>query len=201
MTQQDRPDTLVHYYTNEDHIFRTITSYQEHELDTVLDNISDENTWWGNRYSRKERHGYLSDRRMTEARLYEEFIKKGGKVLLNPPVYFYLTAKKKHELEGKYAHCKYIKYPLSELADSDSVSFTVYDSMWSFSFEFFRKGLSEFDPREVCEELPLNGQVFPIREFPAVYEESLKYQKRSFEVQIWDKSIVDEIIRKHRYIK
>jgi hypothetical protein len=37
MTQQDAPaipDTLVHYYTNEDHIFKTITSYQEHELDT-----------------------------------------------------------------------------------------------------------------------------------------------------------------------
>ncbi|MBN2857120.1 MAG: hypothetical protein JXN63_01835 [Candidatus Delongbacteria bacterium] len=70
--------------------------------------------------------------------------------------------------------------------------------MWSFSFEFFKKGLSEFDPKEYYEEVPLNGQAFPIKEFPSIYEESLKYQRHGFEVQIWDRSIVDEIIRRHR---
>lgn len=204
MTQQDTPDipdTLVHYYTNEDHIFRTITSYQEHELDTILDNISDENTWWGLRYSKEERHGYLRERRMTEERLYEEFVKKGGKVLMKHPAYMYIRGKEKLELDGQYAHCKYMKYSLSELKNSDSVSFTVNDSMWSFAFEFLKNGRSEFDPKEYYEELPLSGQVFHIKEFPAVYEESLKYQKQGFELQIWDRAIVDEIIRKNKDMK
>ncbi|MDD3050555.1 MAG: hypothetical protein PHR06_05350 [Candidatus Cloacimonetes bacterium] len=83
----------------------------------------------------------------------------------------------------------------------DSVSFTVNDSMWSFAFEFFKNGRSEFDPKEYYEELPLSGQVFHIKEFPAVYEESLKYQKQGFELQIWDRAIVDEIIRKNKGMK
>lgn len=35
------PDTLVHYYTNEEHLFRSVTSCNEDRLDAILDEITE----------------------------------------------------------------------------------------------------------------------------------------------------------------
>ncbi|MDA3887180.1 MAG: hypothetical protein PF638_16460 [Candidatus Delongbacteria bacterium] len=70
--------------------------------------------------------------------------------------------------------------------------------------EHLFRSVTSYDEDKLDEdfkELPLNSKAFHIKEFPAIYEESLKYEKHGFEFQIWDRAIVDEIIRKNKEMK
>lgn len=74
--------------------FRSISEVAPDNLQTVLGQLSETNSWGLNRFSDPE---YLPQRIWVEQKLREEFIVKGGKPELKYPIYFFLGRNSRFE--------------------------------------------------------------------------------------------------------
>jgi hypothetical protein len=119
---------LTHYYHQNDRPFQTLSSLSDA---AALDIISSFHSRTGAVYRRFNNPvEYLSNRRLTESWLRDEFIKKGGQPLVKYPQYFVIDRSAWIE-EGYDGQSAAIKIPISAI-DPDRVSFTYPDSMISY---------------------------------------------------------------------
>ena len=148
------PDFVTHYYLADRKPFLTISELSGKELEEVLTDLRKKNERGESK--RWIAPWYVEDRKKTEDFLREEFLKKGGTVERQFPLYFIHG-----HSEGikNIAEQKEIRIPLSELP-KDRISFTYPDSMATFVLKDdppFRK--------------PYHGKVFTYDEIIEVINE------------------------------
>jgi hypothetical protein len=123
------PKFITHYYKKGTVPFRSLSTLPDSIALALMRELSDE-TVFGARFQDPE--GYLRNRKLSEAWLREAFIKKGGKPILNYPIYFVLGVSSwlEEHAPDKDLHSE-IRVNLDEFDEVD-VSFTYPDSMISF---------------------------------------------------------------------
>jgi len=144
------PDFIVHYSRSVP--FRSISGVPKDRLSDVLKELNETNAWGSARFSDPE---YLMRRMTVEKKIRKEFAAKGGKPILDHPIYFFLGRNTQFELHEKN---KAYLIRLGNLPKG-AVSFTYGDSMFSLNEDYrLLKGegyLSELCPNVYTfEELP-----------------------------------------------
>ena len=125
------PDFITHYFRRGTPPFQSLSSLSDEEAAGIMASLCDE-TPFGARF--KQPAQYLQKRRLSEKWAREEFILKGGRPVLDYPIYFVLGGSQwlfDHSPD-KSLHTE-IQIKLSEFEEGD-VSFTYPDSMISFAF-------------------------------------------------------------------
>jgi hypothetical protein len=165
------PDFLVHYSRGEP--FRSLSGVPRANVKNVLSKLNETNAWGLGRFSDPE---YLKRRLAVEQKLRREFIVKGGKPVLEHPIYFFLGNNAEFE---KHEGNKGYLIRLEDLP-KDAVSFTYGDSIFSFN-EDYRKLKGEDYLSELCPH------VYGLKELPNVFSHK-DYQSSAtlhIEAQLW----------------
>ncbi len=191
------PNYLIHYYKKREFLFKTITELSEAELSSTLNSLSDNNTWYGSRFSEKNRISYMHFRSYVEKFMYNELEERYSQPPSKHPVYMYLSTKTAEERilglkDTPYADSKYISIKLSDIQDKANISFTVDDSMWSFGFDLFRKGIIDWNPALEMEEKEFHGKLYHINELQEVIKQYNLDEKQTYEVHFWDKKMLSK---------
>ena len=187
---------MIHFYTCTAHRFKTVTMYPEHEQARILDEIVRSNPWYGGRFAVGHREEYMKKRLFVEARMYEDFAAKYAAPTNRHPVYFYLRPcldldgiERGLQQRRKYGESgtKYLLLDLDDIAHKSQISFTLFDSHRSYAAAFARATSGHL---ELTPSLPDQGTVFHIDEIADVYTRNRDVEGLSFEVQIWDPSVL-----------
>lgn len=182
---------MIHYYTSPNHLFQTVTMAPAHERDRILDEVVASEAWFGGRFAAGHREAYMRKRVFVEERMYRDFERKYEPPPTKHPVFFYIRPDLdldtvKQELRRRETHgesrTQFLLVDLPEPADRRFISFTLFDSHRSYERDFL--GLTS-DP-----DLTDSGTVFHIRELAEVYARNRDVAGLSFEVQVWDPSIL-----------
>jgi hypothetical protein len=196
---------MVHFFTSAYHLFRTVTMYPCDEngrildQDRILDEVMESSPWFGGRFARGHRETYMETRRRVEARMYEEFSAKYREPKTSHPVFFYIRPNMTVErLERELAHRRelgetktsYLLIDLANLPETGQISFTVFDSHRSYRMNG-ANAQSPVSDRQNADA----GRIFHIREIADVYERNRSVGDLSFEVQVWDPSILEAVRR------
>jgi hypothetical protein len=165
------PDFIVHYSRSEP--FRSMSSVLSNQWAAVIKDLSDTNVWGIKRFSDPD---YLPRRLEVEKRIRSEFIEKGGKPMLQHPLYFFLGRHigfEKHlQNNGYIINLKNIL--------SESISFTYGDSLLAYN-EDYRSQSGEKYKNSLC------CQVFKMEGLESLFSH-IDFQKGeplSIEVQLW----------------
>jgi hypothetical protein len=118
---------LTHYYHKHDRPFQTLSALSDAAALTLMSSLQKRTGAVYRRFSNPME--YLSNRRLTENWLRDEFIKKGGQPSVKYPQYFVIDRSAWIE-EGYHGQSKAVQIPISEI-DPNRVSFTYPDSMVS----------------------------------------------------------------------
>ncbi len=118
---------LYHYYDKRSGPFRSLTAVPDEEAQRILNSINEQRPYG---FCAKRDSGYLEKRRSCEAKVREEFLKKGGIAVLDSP--YYLVLEHSPWLSTWYEQGACIKIPIEEF-DVRTISFTYGDSMPTFS--------------------------------------------------------------------
>jgi hypothetical protein len=124
-----QPEFITHYFRKGTHPFRSLSTLNDVEAVEIMRSLYDE-TMFGVRF--KDPEQYLQKRRRSEKWVRDEFILKGGRPVLEYPIYFVLGESRwltTHAPDRSLHNGMRIK--LSDLKEED-VSFTYPDSMISF---------------------------------------------------------------------
>lgn len=179
------PDFGTHRFRPEYGPFRNLCALSDEEAEGILQQMRDK---YGYTWMVPE---YLQERRVIETWLREEFRSKGGKILTEHPIYFYLGAPPKDSASCTIDSSTHeIRVPMP-MFDKDTVSFTYPDSMISYGISHQERG------RPYRKHY--HGQVFTyeeIKQAVATYgfpgESSKRHLQtpydRVIEMQIWDSS-------------
>lgn len=153
------PDFIVHYARGAP--FLSVTSLEPDLRAKTLSQLSEQSAWGLNRFSDTE---YLDRRLEVERHLRNQFIERGGKPVIEHPIYFFL---------GR--HHQFEKHPLNRryeiaLVDvpRDSITFTYGDTMLSF-FSDYRRLSGESYQNPLCNKIFLLdelGDLFSDSHYP-----------------------------------
>jgi hypothetical protein len=119
---------LTHYYYKTDRPFQRLSSLPDAEALQVIDNFWDRSGLVYRRFQDPQK--YLAQRRITEAWLRQEFIKKGGEPVLAYPHYFVVNRATWIE-EGFNGQFKMVSRSSVDFL-ATQISFTYSDSMVSY---------------------------------------------------------------------
>lgn len=160
------PNFITHY--NRAEPFRSISNVPQNELHTVLRQLNETNSWGLNRFANTE---YIQRRIEVEKRLRMDFISKGGKAVLEYPIYFFLGRN-----SGFESHERNKPYTI-KLADipAHSVSFTYGDSLLAFDNDYRMQSGIKYQ-NVLC------GRLFTLEDLEGVFSESMDLH---FEAQLW----------------
>ena len=153
------PIFITHYYKKGTKPIRSLSNLPDSVALALMRELSDE-TVFGERFQHPEQ--YLQNRRQSEAWLREGFILKGGKPILDCPIYFVLGTSRwlEENAPDKDLH-REIRVNLDAFDEGD-VSFTYPDSMISF-------WLGKDKPADLY--LPeFHGKVFTRKEILAIVD-------------------------------
>jgi len=118
------PTTLTHFFRPSKGPFRSITELAETDATEVCRQMTkDDDTF--DRFTAEHRDHYMRARRRSEARLYDAFVKKGGKPKRRCPYYLFLDTP---GTETFFPEQMRLVIPLNSIPAS-VVSFTYLDSM------------------------------------------------------------------------
>ncbi|HKJ86150.1 MAG TPA: hypothetical protein VKA06_08740, partial [Spirochaetia bacterium] len=133
---------------------------------------------------------------LVEQTMHDEFTAKYGAPSAKHPVYFYLRPSLDldavdRELRQRRAlgetRTRYLLVDLGEITDTAHISFTVFDSHRSYAE---RCPTDAHDPAPAMAVERDQGTVFRIDEVAEVFARNRHIQDLSFEVQVWNPSIL-----------
>jgi len=182
---------ITHYYHKNDLPFQRLTTLPDDEALLLMEQLSEKSGLVYRRF--KNPPNYLSDRKITEKWLYDEFIKTGGNPKLKSPYYF-VVEKSLWIEEGYNGESLQIQIPVEKI-DPSIISFTYSDSMVSFWLgEQLGKPFYKHD---------YHGKVFSLEEIKTIInvvgipndewktELSKKYDF-FIEAQLWDEQPINQ---------
>lgn len=192
---------LIHYYTDETHLFTTIMMYSEQERDHICDAIVKNKNWFWERFRTYDRKFYLQRRTFVEQCMKNEFEHDYYPLQGNVPIYFYLVPGMNHAIaeekcksrtEYEEINTKYILLDVNRIQACQSVTFTLEDSFRSYWKKAREAGIKCFEDGRKRIELEDHNKTFPFSEIETLYR---KYQatNTNYEVQIWDQAFIHEL--------
>lgn len=192
---------LIHFFTDKDNVFKTITMVDPCHFDEICNQIASRKGWYWFRYSRSDRSDYLKRRLFVEKELYEGYTQEYGCLKEKVPVYFYLhpniTREKIVELGRRRINyseteTQILLIKLEDLADIRNVTFTLNDSFtayWKKAVDSGIKCREEEKDRIVLQD---HNKVFPFS-FIEQYHQKYRSQEMYYEVQIWDYDLLEKL--------
>ncbi len=192
---------LVHFFNDQEYLFKTITMAGVSQADEICNKISLQKGWYGPRFAPSERHAYLTRRIFVEKELYEDYTRDYGRLKEKIPVYFYLypniTIQKVIELGQQRMrhgenepHILIIK--IQDIEDSSNVTFTLNDSHTSYWKRAIDSGIKCRGDGTTHVVLPDHNKVFPFSMIEQIHQK-YKAQQISYEIQIWDYQLLEKI--------
>jgi hypothetical protein len=191
--------TMVHFYNDDEFLFRTVTMCPHEERERIFDRLVEAGSWYYGRYSKSERDAYMLQRTTVEDLMHSEFEKRFWPTPGKVPVYFYiyphldvkeLQAKLDRRKQLGEASTRFLLFRLVGLPSTRFISFTLQDSLQSY-----RHILQ--DRRIPVRETPLKlrcaqcqGRIFPIDELKRIHAKHCGEPELYFEVQVWDPTIL-----------
>lgn len=171
------------------------------DQDRILDEVMQHCPWFGGRFAPGHRETYMETRRRVETQMYEEFAARYRQPKTRHPVFFSIRPSMTVEgLERELAHRRelgetktsYLLLDLADLPDTSEISFTVFDSHRSYRMNGARATSPGSDRRNADV-----GRIFHVREIADVFERNRSIEDLSFEVQVWDPSVLEAVRRLH----
>jgi hypothetical protein len=195
MSSPQVPDYITHYHLAQKQPFLNLSDLSAEELSIVMRDLEDRRAEEG--LKRVFGRRYMELRRLTEERLYDLFIRAGGKPERTVPHYFVLGSCE--WFRGLSPHMQEVVVPLRDLVQ-ETTSFTYPDSFTAMEFG------PQFDLPQVPR--PYHGKVFLLQELDEVVarygvptdEDSryVGYQNRPFEkyieFQVWSDQHLSESV-------
>jgi hypothetical protein len=177
--------------------------YTDNEREDAYRDILANKSWYWGRFAQGHRDAYMQKRVWVEARMYRDFSEKYWKPRSALPVYFYLypdfslqAIEKRLQNRREYEpRTKYLLVDLRDLENTEHVSFTVSDSMMSYRRLLEKEGFA-YREAPVPEEYADHGEIFCIHEIDRLISRYSNDNKLYFEVQVWDKDVLDAWRRK-----
>lgn len=186
---------LVHFFNDQEYLFKTITMADVSQVDEICDKISSQKGWYWPRFATSERQVYLTRRRFVEQALYEDYTREYGTLREKIPFYFYLypnlTKDKAIELgkqrmrQGEQAP-RILMVNIPDIRDTQNITFTLNDSHLSYWKRAVESGITcRGGDGNTPVVLPDHNKVFPFSMIEQIHE---KYRAHhiSYEIQIWD---------------
>lgn len=174
------PDFIVHYNRGEP--FRSISEVSQENLQSVLSQLNENNSWGLNRFLDPD---YLPRRLKVEQKIRRELIIKGGRPELEFPIYFFLGRNNRFE-----EHKSNIGYRINlEKVLPQTVSFTYGDSMFSLCENDRQKWGDEYQSH-------LCSQIYRLADLKNLFS-SMKDtpQQLHIECQLWIRPTADMFTR------
>lgn len=195
---------LVHFFTDKEHLFKTITMADPCLIDEISNTIAAQKGWYWFRYRQSDRQDYLRRRLFVERKLYEEYTREYGPLKEKVPVYFYLypnineqRAMEKGQQRANYheivPHVLMVK--IQDIDVTKNMTFTLNDSFAAYWKKAIESGIKCRDEENGRIVLPDHNKIFPFSMIDQIHQK-YKAQEISYEVQIWDY----ELLSRMRYI-
>jgi hypothetical protein len=192
---------LVHFFTDKEHLFKTITMAGVSQVDEICNKISSQKGWYWPRFAQSERRDYLKRRLFVEKALYEDYTQEYGSLKEIIPVYFYLypniTEQKAMEL-GKQRmrhgeiepHILMVK--IQDIKETKNITFTLNDSHTAYWKRAMESGIKCRGDGNTHVLLPDHNKVFPFSMIEQIHQK-YKAQQINYEIQIWDYQPLEKI--------
>ena len=192
---------LVHFFTDREHLFKTITMAEACQIDVISDKVASQKGWYWGRYAKSDRHDYLNRRRFVEKALFDEYTREYGRLKEKVPVYFYLypgiTLEKaialgRQRTKHEEAEPGILMVKIQDIEDITNITFTLNDSLTAYRKKTLDAGIKCRGPQPGGIVLPDHNKVFP---FAMIAEIHGKYTKQDmvYEVQVWDYELLERI--------
>ena len=184
------PATLSHFYKPATGPFRSISELSESDAADAMRRMREGDDTYS-RFTAEHRDPYMRARRKSEARLFDAFIKKGGKPKRRSPYYLILDTP---GTETFFPQDMRLAIPLDRIP-AEVVSFTYLDSMCcDLILEHDPDGMLPPGFLARFAGLPCLREVYRLSELPALLQEYGPPEKTYIEAQVWD----DEPLRQYR---
>ena len=161
---------LVHFFNDEEHLFKTITMAGVSQVDEICNRISSQKGWYWPRFAQSERHDYLKRRRFVEKTLYEDYTQEYGSLKEKVPVYFYLypnMTKQKAIALGKQRmrqgeiEPQILMVKIQDIEDTRNITFTLNDSHTAYWKRAMESGIKCRGDGNGYAVLQDHNKVFP----------------------------------------
>jgi hypothetical protein len=192
---------LVHFFNDEEYLFKTITMAGVSQVDEICSKISAQKGWYWGRFAQSERHDYLTRRLFVEKTLYEAYTQEYGCLKEKAPVYFYLypnlTKQEARELgRQRTSHDEtepqILMVKIQDIEDTKNITFTLSDSFTAYWKKAMESGITCRGDASAPVVLQDHNKVFP---FSMIEQIHRKYQAQEikYEIQIWDYQLLEKI--------
>lgn len=197
---------LIHFYSNEEYLFQTVTMYSKDEREMIFDSIVRTGSWYWGRFSASDRGAYMERREAVEKMLSAEFENSHWRLSSEHPVYLYLIpnlslerteAELRIREEYQENRTKYLLFDLDKITDHSDITFTVDDSFRSYRKKLLDQGIACRELANTSAELIDYGRIFHIDELACVYERNAGIPDVRFEVQVWNKNMLTDYMQEH----
>ena len=197
----DELQFLVHFFNDQEYLFKTITMADISQVDEICNKISSQNGWFWQRFAKSERHDYMVRRLFVEKVLYEDYTQEYGSLKEHIPVYFYLypniTAQKAIELgqqrvrhAEKEPHILMVK--IQDIQDTKNITFTLNDSHAAYWKRAKESGIPCRGDGNDPVVLQDHNKVFPFSMIDQIHQK-YKAQDIRYEIQVWDYQLLETI--------
>jgi hypothetical protein len=192
---------LVHFFNDEEYLFKTITMADISQVDDICNKISIQKGWYWPRFAKSERCDYLKRRLFVEKALYEDYTREYGSLKEKSPVYFYLypNITKKRAIELGQQRMRHgdiephiLMVKIQDIQDTKNITFTLNDShtaYWKRAVESGIKCRGDGNEHVILQD---HNKVFPFSMIEQIYQK-YKAQKINYEIQIWDYQLLEKI--------
>jgi hypothetical protein len=197
-------ETLYHFYNDEANLFVTVTMCPVQERDRVFNQIVSNKAWYWGRFAASERDTYMLQRLTVEQIMREDFERTCGKRFPASPTYFYIyphsdarrlrsDLDRRSEFDGPKTVM--LRFELSDLYDTSSITFTLEDSFQSYKHILCSRGMPVRRGGKDLKCTECQGRLFRIGELHTVYARRANDDGIYFEAQVWDPSVLERIKR------
>ena len=192
---------LVHFFNDEEHLFKTITMAGVSQVDEICNRISSQKGWYWPRFAQSERHDYLKRRRFVEKTLYEDYTQEYGSLKEKVPVYFYLypnMTKQKAIALGKQRmrqgeiEPQILMVKIQDIEDTRNITFTLNDSHTAYWKRALESGIKCRGDGNGYAVLQDHNKVFPFSIIEQIHQR-YKAQQVNYEIQIWDYQLLENM--------
>lgn len=185
---------LIHFFTDKEHLFKTIMMAEAGQLDEICDTVTSQKGWYWGRYAKSERQDYLTRRRFVEKELFEGYTQAYGRLKEKVPVYFYLYPKLtlqraialgQQRSQHEEVEPGILLVQIKSIEDITNMTFTLNDSCTAYWQKTVEAGIACRGPQPTGNVLPDHNKVFP---FSRIEEIHRMYTNPDmvYEVQVWD---------------
>jgi hypothetical protein len=202
-------DYMIHYYTDEKYLFKTIMMYSKDDLNKVSDNIVKNNNWCWHRYRDSDRIDYYKRRCFVENIMKIEFEEKYYKLSEEIPVYFYIIPGINKEkvinncnsrTEFNENNTKALLIDIKNILNSRNVTFTINDSFRCYLRKAKEAGIDCSKSNNNLIIFEDHNKIFPIIDLIKINEKYKNFEI-NYEVQVWDKELLEKIkSNKNNYV-